>query len=421
MRTHTVARFVGLSLLLASVAGCQIGSVENLDLPGAVGTGSNAIVIKAELPDVGTLTKNAQVKVNDLVVGTVTDLTVKNWHAEATLSLRPDTQLPRDLRVSVGVNSLLGSSYVELAPATESALGQASSTDLTSGTTIPLERGHAYPSTEQVLSSASLVLNGGGLEQLETITREANRALGGDGQAFADLLPRLESFVTALNEQQGDIRTTIRALDAAAGNYADNRKTITDALDQLGPALDALDEERPELTEALQSLAKLRRTAVPLVDNVQPALVADLENLQPTLKALAKAGPDLVRALGFLVTFPFSPDAVTRACHTDYCNLFLTLDLTNQSILDGFLTEDGQLGIPGIGPLAALTKTAVSNPDRMTAKTPVETSDEAGVPNGLNGVLEGLLGTGKSDNSGKEKPKSGGLLGGLLNALGVKS
>jgi phospholipid/cholesterol/gamma-HCH transport system substrate-binding protein len=415
-RAVAMSRTVGIALALSSLSGCHFGTAENLALPGTVGTGDDAVVVKAELPDVGILTKNAQVKVDDIVVGTVTNLQVRDWHAVATLSLKPDTRLPHDVRASVGVNSLLGSAYVELAPTSARSAGGR----LANGATIPLANGHAYPSTEQVLSSASLVLNGGGLEQIETITRETNRALGGDNQAFADLLPRLESFVTALNEQQGDIKTTIRALDATAGRYAENRKTITDALDELGPALDALAEERPELTHALKELAKLRRVAVPFIDDVQPALVKDLDNLQPTLRALVKAGPSLVRALAFLITFPFSPDVVTRACPAGYCNLFVTLDLTNQALLDGFRTETGQLELPGFGPLPTTVGAAGSGP----ARTPAGSSAVTGVPDEVTRILQGVL---KPPNSSVQVPKpnpspspskSGGLLGGLIGSLG---
>jgi phospholipid/cholesterol/gamma-HCH transport system substrate-binding protein len=406
--------FLGLLATALILSACGVSSVEDVALPGTKGTGDGALVITADLPDVGTLTKNAQVKVDDVVVGTVTDIEVKNWHARATLSLEPDVELPEKVAASVGVNSLLGSAYVELAPAPGKSGGE-----LRAGTAVPLKDGHAYPSTEQVLSSASVVLNGGGLEQISTITRETNRALDGDGQAFADLLPRLERFVSTVNQQQDDIRSTIGALDRTAGRYAANRETITTALDELGPALRVVAKERSKLTKALTSLSDLRGVAVPLIDETHTALVNDLEDIAPTLAALESAGPDLVRALGFMVTFPFSPDSVTRACRTDYCNLFVTIDLTNQSILDGFLKKDGTLDIPGIGPLPGLADLTSGTADDSVLLAP------------LKGVLDALL-AGEAENGSasggtQQKPAgessrepSSGLLGGLLDYLGGK-
>ena len=204
------------------------------------------------------------------------------------------------------------------------------------------------PSTEQVLSSASFVLNGGGFEQLATITTELNRALGGETHPVGELIPRLDSFVGALDAQRVDIRSAIRAVDALSARFAASRTDITKALDQLGPALEVLARERPRLTEALVSLRELGEVAVPLVDQVKADLIKDMQDITPALQALQDSGDSLTRALGFAVTFPFAPETVTNACRGDYCNLDLTLDLTNSSIINGFTTAGGTPAIPGL-------------------------------------------------------------------------
>ena len=334
-----------LLMVLVGLTSCRFDGIQNASLPGGVGRGDGAIVITAELPDVGTLTENAQVKMDDVAVGTVTKLKVVDWHAEATLSLKKGTRVPDNAVASVGVNSLLGSAYVELAsPAGAASTGAY----LDAGSTIPLERGHAYPSTEQVLSAASVVLNGGGLEQLSTITTELNRALGDDHQSVGDLIPRLDSFVSALNDQKSDIRAAIRHVDALAARFSDNRKDIVHALDELGPALEVLAKERPRLTDTLVSLRNLGNVAVPLVTEVKADLIKDLQDVTPALQGLAASGDSLTKALGFAVTFPFAPETVTNACRGDYCNLDLTLDLTNQAIVNGFIDPNGNVSLPGV-------------------------------------------------------------------------
>ncbi|RHW25677.1 MCE family protein [Nocardioides immobilis] len=173
----TMAAAVAAGALLA---GCSFDGIGELPLPGGTGTGDGAMEVTVELPDVGTLTPNSQVKVGDIAVGTVTEINAVDWHAEAVLSLEPDVELPANAVASVGVNTLLGASYVELA-APHRPQGV-----LADGAEIPLERGSAHPSTEQVLSAASVTLNGGGLEQLSTITVELNRVLAGNDGAFGD-------------------------------------------------------------------------------------------------------------------------------------------------------------------------------------------------------------------------------------------
>lgn len=324
-----------------ALTGCRFDGIGDMALPGGAGTGDDAIEVVVELPDVGTLTTNAEVKVGDIAVGTVRDIEAVEWHAEAVLSLEPDVELPSNAVASVGTNTLLGASYVELA-APDRPRGE-----LVDGARIPLARGSAYPSTEQVLSAASVTLNGGGLEQISTITTELNRVLGGNDGAVADLLPRLDAFLGALDEQRGDIIATVRDLASVSEKYAGQRQVITRALDEIAPAVQVLSDARPDLTRALQALDGLADVVVPLVRDVRDDLVADLENLQPVLDGILQAGDATVSALGFAVTFPFAPETVTNACRGSYCNLGLVLDLTDSALANGFVTPDGSVGVPG--------------------------------------------------------------------------
>jgi phospholipid/cholesterol/gamma-HCH transport system substrate-binding protein len=334
---------VPVLLLGGLLSGCSFGGVQSLTLPGGTGTGGDATTIVVELPDIGTLTNNAEVKVGDVAVGTVTGLSVADWHAEAEISLEPDVELPANALAKVGVNSLLGSSYVELSAPPTGAQGR-----LESGDRIPLDRSRAYPATEQVLASASVVLNGGGLEQLSTITKELGNALSGNDLAIRDLLPRVDSFVGALNSQRSDIIAAIQDVDRLSQRFADRRGTITRALDELGPALTALSEERPQLTKALAELRALGDVATPVLSAARADLTANLSDLVPALRALSRAGDSLARGLGYAVTFPFPTDTVDEAVVSDYHNLFLTVDLTADAFVDGFLTPEGQLGLPGL-------------------------------------------------------------------------
>lgn len=343
----------GLVLVLVAVlfvSGCRFDGIDSMALPGGKGTGDDAMKVTVELPDVGTLTANAQVKVDDIAVGTVSEVRVEDWHAVAELSIEPDVVLPANAVAKVGINTLLGSAYVELA-APAKAEGS-----LRSGDRITLDRGHAYPSTEQVLSAASLALNGGGLEQLATITTELNKVLGGNDRAVADLLPRLDSFIGTLDGQKGEILAAVRDVARLSQRFAKERGTITSALDEIGPALEVLARNRPSLTAALTALTRLSNVATPLVGRVKDDLLGDLQDLVPVLQAVRAAGSSAVSGLGFAVTFPFAPETVQNACRGDYCNLGLTLDLTNAALLNGFIRPDGSIGVPGLPGIPDLGK-----------------------------------------------------------------
>lgn len=349
-----VALAAGAALMTALVAGCSFGGIQAMQLPGTVGTGEGSLKVTVDLPDVGTLTPNGEVKVGDVAVGTVTKITAVDWHAVAEISLEPETKLPANAVARVGVNSLLGASYLELAP----PIDEPAKGSLATGAHIALDHAEAYPATEQVLSAASVVLNGGGLEQLSTITTELNKAFSGNDSAVRDLLPRVNSFVTSLDAQKGQIYSTIASLDKLATRFANNRGTLTNAIDAIGPALATLSAERPKLTAALTSLKKLSNVATPLVNRSRADLVGSLRDLAPTLKAINSVGDSLVRGLGFAVTFPFAPETVQNACRGDYCNIDLILDLTNESLVNGFTDKNGLPSIPGLPGLPAFTTIA---------------------------------------------------------------
>lgn len=399
-----------------TLAGCGFSGVQNMHLPGGVGNGSNAIKLTVDLPDAGGLVANNQVKVGDVAVGTIDGLTTKDWYAVASVSIEPSLNLPANSVARVGVDSLLGSSYLEIDPPS----GVQPQGRLTSGMTIPLSQSHAYPSTEAVLSAASIVLNGGGVAQIGTITRELNSALNGNGQALEKVLPRVNSFMATLNAQKSQIYSAIDSIDSLSTKFANNQDVLKTALNTLAPALTVLNREQPVLTSALESLSKLGTVATPLIESTRTQLVSTIKDLVPVLQQVNSAGNSLVSGLGFAVTFPFAPETVLNACHGDYCNLDLVLDLTNQSLVKGLTNSSGGLTLPGLPGLPGVT-----------------------LP-GLGGLLGGLFGsstslgnlglastsgasgssTAKAHGSGKTTTPSNplqNLLGGLLGGLGGKS
>ena len=253
--------------------------------------------------------------IDDVVVGSVGKMTVKGWHADVEVSVKPDVVVPANAVATVGQTSLLGSMHLELNP----PLGQPPSGRLEPGATIPLNKSSTYPSTEQTLSSLSVVVNSGGLGQIGDIIHNFNAALSGREGQIRDLLTRLDTFVGTLDRQRDNIVASIQELNRLAGTFAGQRDVITQALRKIPPALDVLIKERPRITEALDKLRVFSDTATRLVNDTQADLVKNLQNLEPTIRALADVGPDLddrhrVRA----DPFPYSQNLIDRGVRGDY-------------------------------------------------------------------------------------------------------
>ncbi|MGY1944684.1 MCE family protein [Nocardia asiatica] len=330
-RTAVVA--VGLAVALG-VSGCQWDGLNSLPMPGTEGTAPGSYQVRVQMPNVTTLTRNSPVRVHDVTVGTVSKIEVEDWHALVTVTLNPDVRLPANAVAKIGQTSLLGSNHLELAAPAD----QAPEGELKAGDVIPLARAGIFPTTEQVLSSLSVVLNGGGVAQLETITRELNSALTGREEAIRDLLPQLNELTTNLDRQTADIIAAMSGLDRLGGQLAEQRDVVAAAIEQIHPALTVLADRRANITRALTALGELSDVVRRIVAASGEDLKANLDSLVPALKALSDTGNNLTEALKILATFPFPMKNLDHAIKGDYLNLFMTVDITGRRLDSNFLT-----------------------------------------------------------------------------------
>ncbi|MFD3596378.1 MCE family protein [Nocardia sp. NPDC058640] len=356
---------VGVAVTLGAT-GCQWDGLNSLPMPGSEGSGPGSYTVRIQMPNVTTLTRNSPVRVDDVEVGNVTGIDVEGWHALVTVSLNPEVKLPANAIAKIGQTSLLGSNHVELsAPTNTPAQGQLRNNDV-----IPLERAGAFPTTEQVLSSLSVVLNGGGIAQLETITREMNAALNGREAEIADLLPQLNELTTGLDKQTGNIIAAMEGLDRLAGNLADQKHVLARAIDEIHPALTALADRTANITRAVTALGELSDVTERIIQTSGDDLKANLASLGPVLETLANTGTNLIDAMGIIPSFPFPIKNIGNAIKGDYLNLYITFDLTGKRLDSNWLTGTplgGRFGgVEGVlGSFAPTTATDAGDPTKL--------------------------------------------------------
>lgn len=312
---------IGCTVVLSS---CGWQGASALPLPGAPGRVSAAQQMVVEMANVGSLVSNSPVLVDDVVVGSVGDITVKNWHAVVEVLIRPEVKVPANAVATVGQTSLLGSSHLALNP----PLGESPAGQLASGSVISLNDTSTYPSTEQTLAAVSVVVNGGGLGQIGDIVHSFNAAFNGRQQDFRDLIGRLDTFVGTFDSQREDVVDLISGLNRLAVVFADQRAVLTDALTELPEAMNVLLRERPRLIAALDKLAIFSGTATAVINNVQSDLVTNLRHLEPVLRSLADVGADIDKAIAFATVFPYGQSVIDHAVRGDYINQITTLDFT---------------------------------------------------------------------------------------------
>jgi len=136
---------------------------------------------------------------------------------------------------------------------------------------------------------------------------------------------------------------------------------LASAIDGIEPALAVLNQQRADLVNALVSLGKLGDVATKVVTSTKEDLIANLNNLAPTLSGLADSGQDLTQSLSVLGTFPFPMNSFKNAFRGDYANLGVTVDLT-LARLDSALLR----GTPLAGQLTSLQQTLQQNAGQGT-------------------------------------------------------
>jgi phospholipid/cholesterol/gamma-HCH transport system substrate-binding protein len=319
---------------LSALTGCDWRGLNSLSLPGAEGSDSGSYTIQAQLPDVVVIQQNARVRVADVNVGNVTKIEVQDWHALVTMRIDKDVHLPANSTAKVGTTSLLGSMHIELAPPT----GEAPQGELTDGSVIPLSRADTYPTTEQTLASVSVLLNGGGLGQLQEINQTFAKALAGRENDMRSLLAQLDIFIKKLNNQTDDIISATESLNSLAGQFAASDQTVDKALTTIPQAISVLADSREKLANAVDALGKFSAIATSTVQQTKESLVSNLRNLAPVLRELANAGPALTKGLDFLSTYPWVKSTIPNWFRGDFANITLVIDLTLSRIDAGLFT-----------------------------------------------------------------------------------
>ena len=313
----------GVALLLSGavlLTGCGFKGAASLPLPGGEGGGGYKVTI--EFSDVLDLVPQSAVKTDDVTVGRVESVELSGYTAKVVALVDRKVKLPANSTVSLRQTSLLGEKFVSIEPPT----GEAPRGELRDGDIVGLDRTTRNVEIEELLGALSLVLNGGGLEQLQTINRELAKALGGREAEIKDLLKQLNTFIGGLDAQKDQIVRALDALDRLTQRFADNRETLAVALRDIPGGVRELNAQRDELVTLLQSLDKLSVVSTRVINASQKNTVENLRLLQPILAQLNEAGTAFPRSLELLLTYPF-PRTVVDAVHGDYTNLYVSLQL----------------------------------------------------------------------------------------------
>jgi len=289
-----------------------------LSFGGAIPLKPQSYRFKAKIPEAPTLAVEADVRLAGVNVGKVKTKALDKGGARTIIEMELDSPyapIPKDSRVILRQKTLLGESYIEVAPGHKKPGNMLDDGDL-------LPKTQVAPTVEldEIFSAFDRDTRGA----FKTWIKELAAAIeGGRSADLSSVFGNLEPFTVdgadllkVLDEQQASVRRLVRNTGQVFGAINEREGALGELIQNSNETFEATasrDRELAEtfaifptfLDESRATLARLERFAVntrPLVNDLKgPAddlgpTVRDLGDLAPDLERLFKDLPPLIRA-----------------------------------------------------------------------------------------------------------------------------
>lgn len=257
--------------------------------------GINRTSVSAEFDDVGALRAGDDVRIADVRVGYVRDITLEDGAPVVEMKLDEKRSIYSNATAVIRSRSGLGQKYVDIDPGTDKAPA------LHAGQAISGSRTEDATDLDSALSAFDPKARAGA----QTTLRQVGGGLAGRGQdlndavaAAPEMLDDLGSVSAALANDDGeDLTQLLEAADTLSTNLADRETEIASVMRNSSTTFDALaaDDGKPleralaESPEGLESLQRSMKTLQEPLTETRRAAVA----LRPGAVALGRATPDL--------------------------------------------------------------------------------------------------------------------------------
>lgn len=238
------------ALMSTTVVGCSAG-VEQLPLP-APGLSGPTYELDAEFSNALNLPDRAKVRVGGADVGEVVGMTAKDYTAVVQMRILDGIQLPKGTTAELRSATPLGDVFVSLTPPATAATQAAVLGD---GDRIPQQSTTAAATIEQVLSTTSMIVNGGVIRNLTRVLNGIGGAIGKRGEGLSSLIHESRALVSTMADRSGEIRTMLDQTAALADELNARRDTINDVLDASTPALLTIADNTSAIVELADEIA----------------------------------------------------------------------------------------------------------------------------------------------------------------------
>jgi phospholipid/cholesterol/gamma-HCH transport system substrate-binding protein len=279
-------------MLTVLLGGCAL-SLQSL--PKITSTSSATYRVHAVFANVLNLPENAQVRVGAEVVGQVSSISTRNFQADLTLEIDKNVRLLAGTTAQIRFDNPLGDEYVFLLAPAQASVGGGST--LRPGAVIAENATSTAPSVEDTFGALSLVLNGGGLNQLQTIIHELNDTFNGNQPQIRSFLTTIDRGVHSVTSGRAVIDAALQSIEKLTLKLNAGRSVIANGIDTIGPAIGVLASENSQFSKLLGELSNLGAIGTKVAEQSGQNSVNDVKDLLPVVDQLVSVsrqlGPDL--------------------------------------------------------------------------------------------------------------------------------
>jgi phospholipid/cholesterol/gamma-HCH transport system substrate-binding protein len=317
-----LAALVGLCALAGALSGCGV-STSDLPLP-TQSVGAPTYRLTALFADALNLPDGAHVKLNGDDIGRVQSITLHDFTARVAMDVRTDVPLPAGTTAELRQATPLGEIFVAMRPPAHPAPGPA----LHDGDVLGLPRTQTGVSIEDLLSSFSMFINGGGLSQTQTIAHELNNAFNGHTAQAVHLMGQSSDLLATLNANTGNIDKALDATRDLTDTLNRREDSVNRAFADLTPAIRLFADQTDNFDRALRSAARTGDHGTRFLDRARPDTEAVLHDLRPISRGFTETRPFFKSSLNDLVGFGYmlyqhtDGDAVAAGGSADLSALF---------------------------------------------------------------------------------------------------
>lgn len=263
------------------VAGCATG-LETLPLPAPGGAGGDRMSLTAVFSNALNLPAKAKVKLNGADIGDVESIRAQDFAAYVTMRISAGVPLRAGTTAQLRSATPLGDVFVAIQPNPDPA---ADAPLLRDGDTIAVNSTSAAATVEDVLSSATLLINGGAIRRLVTVVNGAGSALGGRGEKVAALLQHSNTLIARLNARSVQIDGALRSTSDLAAALSARQDTLNEAIAAAGPGISTINDNTGQLADLVDAVARVTNqlNRFPSMQGTDTrSLIADLNRLSAT-------------------------------------------------------------------------------------------------------------------------------------------